>query len=80
MKEYLDPDLKAEIEAEAEALGIEPDYSSLEYKIVYFKDGKLNIYDYLDRCTNFQDVYFEAEIPSTKKPGYFGAYVNEVSE
>ena len=58
MKEYIDLDAKAAIDAEAEELEIEPDYSSLEYNIKFYKAGKIMLYDYLDRSVLFQDELF----------------------
>ena len=75
MKEYIDLDAKAVIDAEAAVAGVEPDYSSLEYNIIYYKDGHIYIYDYLDRSVSFQDELFTKE--EILSPTYFGAYVNE---
>ncbi len=78
MKEYIDLEEKARIDEEAEAAGVEPDYSSLEYNIIYYKDGELNIYDYLDRAIAFQDELF-TKLTITN-PTYFGADVNPKME
>lgn len=75
MKEYIDLDAKAIIDEEAEAAGVEPDYSSLEYNTIYYKDGHIYIYDYLDRSLLFQDELFANE--GIEEIVYFGAYVNE---
>lgn len=46
-----------------------------EYIVKYYKDGSINLYDYLDRATLFQDELFtKLEI---EEPSYFGANVNE---
>lgn len=72
MKQY-DPEEKAAIDEAAAEAGIEPDYSSLEYTIIYYKDGVLNIYDYLDRSEIFQDELFEKlELEND----YFGSFIN----
>ena len=75
MKEYIDLDAKAIIDEEAEAAGVEPDYSSLEYNTIYYKDVHIYIYDYLDRSLLFQDELFVNE--EIEEIVYFGAYVNE---
>lgn len=49
--------------------------STTEYTIKYFKDGVLNIFDYLDRSTSFQDELFTKQLVTN--PKYFGANVNE---
>ena len=74
MKEYIDLDAKAQIDEEAAAAGVEPDYSSLEYNTIYYKDGHIYIYDYLDRSVLFQDELFTNL--SIEEPVDFGAYVN----
>ena len=76
MKEYIDLDAKAHIDTEAEAMGIEPDYSSLEYNIIYFKDGHINLYDYLDRSILFQDELFEKQ--GITSITYFGSDINKI--
>ena len=78
MKEYIDLEAKAQIDAEAEAAGVEPDYSDLEYNIIYFKDGHINLYNYLDRSINFQDELFD-NLSLTNNP-YFGSDINYIEE
>ncbi len=78
MKEYIDLEAKEEIDRIAEETSTEPDYSSLEYNVIYFKDGVLNLYDYLDRSVLFQDeLFIDKEITT---PTYFGAQVNTIEE
>ena len=74
MKEYKDLEAKEAIDTYASKHGIKPDYSSLEYDVIYFKDGILNIYDYLDRSEKFQSELFTKL--SIWSPTYFGANVN----
>ena len=74
MKEYINMAAKEAID-KATPAGQKPDYSSLEYKVIYYKDGKLNIYDYLDRSISFQTELFNKLLIT--KPINFGAYVNE---
>ena len=78
MKEYLDLEAKAIIDEEATSAGVEPDYSDLEYNIIYFKDGHIYLYDYLDRCINFQDELFE-NLSLDNNP-YFGSDINYIEE
>lgn len=78
MKEYIDLDAKAQIDEEAIAHGTTPDYSSLEYNIIYFKDGHIYLYDYLDRSILFQDELFENQ--GITEITYFGSDINKIGE
>lgn len=50
-------------------------YSETEYNVIYFKDGSIYLYDYLDRSTIFQDELFIKE--EIEEKVYFGANINE---
>lgn len=78
MKEYLDPEAKAIIDEEAAAAGVEPDYSGLEYKVIYFKDGVITLYSYLDRLEEFQDELFTNL--SIDNYTYFGSNFKEKTD
>ena len=69
---------KAQIDEEAIAHGTTPDYSSLEYNIIYFKDININLYDYLDRSILFQDELFEKQ--DITEVTYFGSDINKIEE
>ena len=77
MKEYLDLDKKKYIDDHTPS-GTTPDYSSLEYRVNYFKDGKLYLSnDYLGRAELFQNELFNKVYTSVFKTN-FGAVVNTV--
>ena len=58
--------------------GTTPDYSSLEYRVNYFKDGKLYLSnDYLGRAELFQNELFNKVYTSVFKTN-FGAVVNTI--
>ena len=78
MKEYLDPEAKAIIDEEAAAAGVEPDYSSLEYRVIYFKDGVIILYSYLDRIEEFQDELFTNL--TIENYNYFGSNFKEKTD
>lgn len=78
MKEYLDLDEKAARDVEAEATSSEPDYTGLEYNIIYYKDGHINLYDYLDRSLLFQEELF-GKLGIVNNP-YFGSDINKIEE
>ena len=74
MKEYLDLDKKKYIDDNTPS-GTTPDYSSLEYRVNYFKDGKLYLSnDYLGRAELFQNELFNKVYTSVFKTN-FGAVV-----